>query len=74
MKNFFLYVDREGKMPFISAVQRAVKSHPFFVQYRDNVPVAYKGPANVLASDITGTKVWNYATNEFQPISSLQAI
>lgn len=71
MKNFFLYVDREGKMPFQSDRQMAVKSHPFYVRYVSNRPVAYHGPKEVLANNITNDKVYCYHSQEFVPIDSI---
>ena len=73
-KSFFRYVDKNGNMPFISNKRRNVISHPYFIQYKDNKPIAYHGPSNVIAGDITNTKVWDYSESNYVPISLLKAI
>lgn len=71
MKNFFLYVDREGKMPFSSSTRKEIKSHPFYVRYVSDRPVAYHGPKQILASNITNDKVYCYQRQEFVSIDSI---
>ena len=60
--NFYRYVDREGKMPCLKYRPMRSKSHPFYVQYRNNKPVAYHGPLDVVG---TNGKIWDYSINEY---------
>lgn len=69
--NYFIYVDREGKMPFLSATKRNSLSHPFYIRYVKNSPVAYHGPAEVHARDVTGSKVWDYSRCIYVPIANI---
>jgi len=68
LKNFHYYVDRGGKMPFISAKKVKVETHPYYIRYSNNKPVVYHGPTSILAQDVTQSKVYDYSTNEFFPI------
>jgi hypothetical protein len=65
-KNFYYYVDNDGNMPFISRSKRNVISHPNFVQYKDNKPVAYHG--------IIYKKVWDYSLKEYVSIELLKSV
>jgi hypothetical protein len=58
-------------MPQLSRVPLTIKSHPYWIQYKNNRPVAFFGPKGVLAGDISGTKVWDYHLSEFVPIDGL---
>ena len=69
--NYLIYVDREGKMPILSATKRNYISHPYYVRYVKDSPVAYHGPAEVHARDITRSKVWDYCKSCFVPIASI---
>jgi hypothetical protein len=60
--NFWRYCDQEGKMPFLYNKLFKIKSHPFYVQYRNNKPVAYHGPIDVVG---TNGKIWDYSVNEY---------
>lgn len=68
-KNYLIYVDREGKMPILSHTKRNYKSHPFYIRYVNNTPVAYHGPAEIHAKDITRSKVWDHCKSCFVPIN-----
>lgn len=71
MKNYFIYVDREGKMPVLSTKKRTYVNHPFYVRYVNNRPVAYHGPAEVHARDVTKSKVWDYKQSCYVPIAGI---
>lgn len=71
MKDFFTYVDRGGKMTILSLHPTMIQTHPYYIRYVNNRPVAYHGPADVLVQDVTGSKVWCYASNSFIDIASL---
>lgn len=72
-KNFWIYVDREGKMPQLRHLPWVSENFPWYIRYVNNRPVAIHGPADVLAQDVTRTKVWNYANNTFIPIDKLKS-
>lgn len=72
--SFFRYVDKGGNMPILTYHSTYIKTHPYYVQYYNNKPVAYHGPQNVLCSDISGTKVWDYSTNSFIDITNIKAV
>lgn len=40
-------------MPAISATRWASKTHPYYVRYVNNTPVAYRGPLEVVALQST---------------------
>ena len=63
--NFYIYVDTDGKMPILSPHPRQIKSHPFYIQYSGNKPVAYHGPLYVLCSDTTKKKIYDYSTQSY---------
>jgi hypothetical protein len=69
--SFFIYVDREGKMPFLSGERCHSVTHPYYIRYVNNRPVAYHGPADIHARDVSGTKIWDYSQNEFIPICTV---
>lgn len=51
--NFYRYVDKEGKIPFLSETKRRVRSHPYYVRYANNKPVAFKGPLEVVGTRLS---------------------
>lgn len=57
--NFYIYVDREGKMPALRRSRQCIKSHPYWIRYVDNKPVEAVWPEE---------KVWDYSINEFVTI------
>ncbi len=71
MNNYYIYVDKQGKMPILTKKPAQIKSHPYYIKYRNDTPTAYHGPSDVLASDISNTKIWDYAKSNFTPISSI---
>lgn len=75
MNNFYIYVDRDGKMPQLRNKKWKAKSHPYYVRYANNNPVAYHGPLDVVATHVTtgGLKFWDYSINEFVPTDGVVA-
>lgn len=69
--NYLIYVDREGKMPVLSHGKRDMISHPYYIRYVNDRPVAYHGPAEIHARDVSRSKIWDYSTGTFVPISSV---
>lgn len=69
--SFYIYVDDYGRMPVLSYKKRQVHGRPYYTRYANDKPVAYHGPAEVVCSDITRTRVWDYSQNDFIPIDSL---
>lgn len=67
--DFYLYVDRSGKMPTLSHKPKNMLSHPYFVRYVNNKPIAFCGPKNIL---FTNNKVWDYSKDEYIPINFLK--
>lgn len=43
-ENFRIYYDKTGKCPILSHIKLKLKSHPYYIRYQDNRPVAYHGP------------------------------
>jgi len=72
--NFYIYVDKSGKMPVLSHIKLDIIHHPYFIQYRSNRPVAYHGPKNILVENINNDSVWCFARAKFVPIDNLKAI
>jgi hypothetical protein len=70
--NFLIYMDRGGNMQQLRTEQWVCKTHPYFIRYRSNRPVSYRGPANVVAGNIGKDSVWCYATSKFVPLSNLK--
>ena len=70
--NFRIYVDRGGKMPQMRCGEWKSDTHPYYVRYLNNVPVARRGPISVLGSDVTGTKIWDFSKNAFVPLESIK--
>lgn len=66
MVNFRICVDRGGKMPILRNLKdTTLATHPWFVEYRNNRPVGYKGPVEIVAtrSPVTGKlNFWDYST------------
>lgn len=62
--NFYIYVDREGKMPVLFYEPVEIKSHPYYVKYINNRPVAYKGPLEVISNN---GKFYCYDRKEYVP-------
>lgn len=59
--NFYVYVDREGKMPQLRQRATVIQTHPYFVRYVQNVPaqvLPYPGQ----------TQVWNYASCSYDSL------
>lgn len=74
--NFYYYVDREGKMPTLSDKKVTIKSHPYYVRYIGDKPVAYHGPVEIVAtkSPLDGQlKIYNYHKQEFVLASTIKA-
>jgi hypothetical protein len=70
-KNFRVYVDRGGNMPQLRHSVWKCNTHPYWIRYVNDRPVAYHGPKEVVAEDITKSKVWCYLTCEFVSIANL---
>jgi hypothetical protein len=70
-KNFWVYVDRGGKMPQLCHKRWQCVTHPYYIRYVNDRPVAYHGPAEVVAKNVTKDGVWCYLTSKFISIQSL---
>lgn len=56
--NFYIYRDKDGKMPQLTRKPWASKSHPYYTKYLNDRPVKtvpYPGQ----------NAVWDYSINEF---------
>ena len=73
-KNFYIYVDREGKMPQLRTSEWECESHPYFVRYINDNPISYHGPIEVVSDNVTRDSVWCYRTNSFVPTRLLESI
>jgi hypothetical protein len=73
-ENFFIYVDKDGKMPQFRRRRWNSKTHPFFVQYVNKQPVAYHGPKEIIAQDISGDSVWCHKTCEFVSLDKIKQL
>lgn len=61
--NYYRAVDKDGKMPILCDKEYNIPySHPYFIRYKNNKPVSYCGPEDVLFEN---GKVYDYSTNEF---------
>jgi hypothetical protein len=67
-KNFYIYVDREGKMPILAYKPMNINSHPYYTNYVNNRPVLIQGPIHVLAYN---GKIWDYNDNNYVPIDGI---
>jgi hypothetical protein len=72
-KNFRIYVDRGGKMPQLRRSVWKCETHPYYVRYVSDRAVAYHGPVDVVAENITKDGVWCFQRSKFVPIDSLTA-
>lgn len=70
-KNFWIYFDVLGKCPVLSHKPISVISHPNYVRYVNDRPVAFHGPKQFVCSDLTRTKVWDYLDSEYVLIDNL---
>ena len=71
--NFLIYKDRGGKMPQLRRTKWTCETHPYYIRYINNRPIAYHGPLNVIAENVTGDKVWCFDRLTFVPLTSLNA-
>ena len=69
--NFRIYVDRGGNMPQLTHKRWASNTHPYYIRYENNRPVALHGPVAVLAQDITNTKIYSWANHDFVDIATI---
>ena len=61
--NFYRAVDKEGKMPVLCKKEYDIpETHPYFIRYKNNKPVSYRGQEDVLFEN---GKVYDYSINEF---------
>lgn len=72
-KNFRVYVDRGGNMPQLRHSVWKFDTHPFYIRYINDRPVAYHGPVDVLVQNLSRDGVWCYQRGEFVSINSLTA-
>jgi hypothetical protein len=72
-KNFRVYVDRGGKLPQLRHKPWQCVTHPYYVRYENDRPVAFHGPTNVLAEDVSGTRVYCYLTDTWLTFDKLTA-
>lgn len=70
-KSYYVYVDRGGNMPQLRHSEWVSNTHPYYVRYINDRPVAYHGPQDALAQNITGDSVWCYLTDSFIPLTTL---
>jgi len=73
-KNFFIYVDKGGKMPVLSRRKLTLMTHPYWVQYINDTPVAYHGPKEMITGNIAGDSIWDYRLGKFVPIENCRAV
>lgn len=66
INNFRIYVDREGKIPQLRPKEWKCTSHPYYIRYVNNYPVAMRGPAEVLR-----LACYNYATQQNVDIATI---
>lgn len=71
--NFRVYVDRGGNMPQLRHSVWKCATHPYYIRYVNDRPVAYHGPVNVIAENVSKDSVWCYRRCEFVPVDSLTA-
>lgn len=62
MANFYIYVDREGKMPQLRRKVWDCRSHTYYVRYQNDRPVARRGPLEVIA---TNGRIWDYSLGKY---------
>lgn len=74
MTNFYIYLDREGKLPQLKTHRWSSLTHPYFIKYINDKPVSYHGPKQVISDDIAKECVWCFATNEFVLMDSLTQV
>ena len=72
-KNFRVYVDRGGNMPQLRRSVWKCDTHPFYIRYSNDGPVAYHGPVDVLVQNLSRDGVWCYRRGKFVSINSLTA-
>mgnify|MGYP006950428232 FL=1 len=72
-KNFRVYVDRGGNMPQLRHSVWDCDTHPYYIRYINDRPVAYHGPVSVVAQNVSRDSVWCYLRSEFVSINSLTA-
>jgi len=72
MNNFYIYYDRDGKMPVLTRHKKNIPNHPYWIEYQGNRPIDYYGPKPVMVQDTSGTKIWDYSVNEFIPIDGVR--
>lgn len=70
--NFYIYLDREGKMPQLRYHKRKCDSHPFYIRYVGDKPVSYHGPLEILAMGGPKGKIWDYSINEYVSMEGLR--
>lgn len=70
-KTFWVYVDKEGKCPILHHAPLNFPSHPFYVKYVNDRPVSFRGPREIVCSDVTRTKVWDYLDSKYVSIDNL---
>jgi hypothetical protein len=61
--NFYRAVDKDGQWPVSYDREYDIpESHPYFIRYKNNKPVSYCGPEDILFEN---GKVYDYSINEF---------
>ncbi len=66
--NFYIYVDKGGKMPQLRRRPTEIKTHPYYIKYGGDKPIAIHGPRELLTTD---GKVYDYALKEFVPADGI---
>lgn len=70
-RDFRIYVDRGGNMPQLRYKKWRSATHPYYIRYSGDHPVALKGPVELLAEDITKTKVFSYAQHDYVSMANI---
>ena len=73
--HFFIYVDKDGKMPILSRLRKIdakfLDHHPYWIEYVKDKPFCYYGPKKVIAQNVGGDSVWDYSLGEFVSLTGI---
>jgi hypothetical protein len=74
--DFYYYMDRGGKMPFLDKQKKEFKTHPYYIRYVGDRPVAYHGPIEIVATRSpldNQLKFYDYSKQEFVLAETVKA-
>lgn len=71
-KNFYRYVDRSGGMPQLRYRKWKSITHPYYVRYVNDKPVAYHGPIEIVGASGPPGKLWDYSVNEYVSVEGIR--